>query len=176
VSVVRANVDPHSLEPAVRQLVMSMDKEIPVTDVQTMAELMSLQLSQPRFAMVLLSAFAGLALLLTLVGLYGVMTYSVSRRKREIGVRLALGAQRTSVLRMVLRDASLLLGSGIIIGLGAALIFASVMKTILYGTAERDPLVLAAVCVVMTMTGLLAAYLPALRAAGIEPVQALRVD
>jgi ABC-type antimicrobial peptide transport system permease subunit len=104
------------------------------------------------------------------------MMYSVSRRRREIGVRLALGAQRTSVLRMVLCDASLLLGSGIIIGLGAALIFASVMKTMLYGTAERDPLVLAAVCVVMMMTGLLVAYLPALRTAGIEPLQALRVD
>jgi predicted permease len=176
VSVVRTSVDPASLDPAVRQLVTSMDNDIPVTDVHTMSELMGLQLSQPRFAMVLLGAFAGLALLLTVVGLYGVMMYSVSRRTREIGVRLALGAQRAMVLRMVLRDASLLLASGIVLGLAATLSFASVLKTMLYGTASRDPLVLAAVCAVVAVTGLLAAYLPALRAAKIEPMQALRVD
>ena len=175
-SVVRTSVDPASLEPAVRQLVTALDKDIPVTDVHTMPELMSLQLSQPRFAMVLLGTFAGLALLLTVVGLYGVMMYSVSRRTREIGVRLALGAQRAMVLRMVLRDASLLLASGIAIGLAATLSFASVLKTMLYGTASRDPMVLAAVCAVVGMTGLLAAYLPAMRAAAIEPMQALRVD
>jgi predicted permease len=176
VSVVRTSVDPASLEPAVRQLVTSMDRDIPVTDVHTMPELMSLQLSQPRFAMVLLGTFAGLALLLTIVGLYGVMMYSVSRRTREIGVRLALGAQRSMVLRMVLRQASLLLASGIAIGLAATLTFASVLKTMLYGTASRDPLVLAAVCAVVAITGLVAAYLPALRAAAIEPMKALRVD
>jgi ABC-type antimicrobial peptide transport system permease subunit len=153
-----------------------MDKDIPVTEVAPMPDLMSLELSEPRFAMVLLGAFAALALLLTVVGLYGVMMYSVSRRTREIGVRLALGAQRAMVLRMVLRDASLLLASGIAIGLVATLCFASVLKTMLYGTASRDPLVLAAVCGVVAMTGLLAAYLPAVRAAAIEPMRALRAD
>ena len=133
VSVVRTSVDPLSLEPTVRQLVTSMDADIPVTDVRVMPELMSLQLSQPRFAMVLLGAFATLALTLTVVGLYGVMTYSVSRRTREIGVRLALGAQRAMVVRMVLRDATLLLGTGIAVGLAASLAFASVLKTMLYG-------------------------------------------
>lgn len=176
VSVVRTNVSPLSLEPAVRELVASLDKDIPVTDVQTMPELMSLQISRPRLAMVLLGSFAGLALLLTVIGLYGVMTYSVSRRTREIGVRLALGAQRATVARMVLRDASLLLLSGIAIGLAVSLAFASVLKTMLYGTAERDPLVLAAVCALVAVTGILAAWLPALRAAAIEPMQALRVD
>ena len=176
VSVVRTPVDPMSLEPTMRQLVTSMDADIPVTDVRVMPELMSLQLSQPRFAMVLLGAFAALALLLTVVGLYGVMMYSVSRRTREIGVRLALGAQRAMVVRMVLRDALLLLGSGIALGLVASLAFASVLKTMLYGTAARDPLVLAAVCAVVAMTGLGSAYLPALRASGIEPMQALRMD
>jgi predicted permease len=176
VSVVRTSVDPLSLEPTVRQLVTSMDADIPVTDVRVMPELMSLQLSQPRFAMVLLGAFAALALLLTVVGLYGVMMYSVSRRTREIGVRLALGAQRAMVVRMVLRDAAVLLGSGIAVGLAASLAFASVLKTMLYGTAARDPLVLAAVCAVVAIAGLGSAYLPAMRASGIEPMQALRMD
>jgi putative ABC transport system permease protein len=176
VTAVKTSVDPASLEPAARRLVASMDKDLPVTDVHTMVELMSLQMSQPRFAMVLLGAFAGLALLLTVVGLYGVMMYSVSRRTREIGVRLALGAQRAMVLRMILRDASLLLGSGIALGLAASLVFASVMKTMLYGTQERDPLVMAAVCGVVAVTGLIAAYLPAMRAAGIEPMVALRTE
>ena len=165
-----------SLEPAIRQLVSSMDKDIPVTDVHPMTELMSLQLSQPRFAMVLLGAFAGLALLLTVVGLYGVMMYSVSRRTREIGVRLALGAQRAMVLRMILQDASLLLAVGVGIGLAASLAFGSALRTMLYGTASRDPLVLTAVCAVVAGTGLLSAYIPALRASAIEPMQALRMD
>jgi putative ABC transport system permease protein len=175
-SVVRSNVSPTSLEPVIRGLVTSMDPEIPVNDVRTMQDLMSLQLSEPRFAMVLLGAFAGLALLLTVVGLYGVMMYSVSRRTREIGVRLALGAQRASVLRMVLRDASLLLAVGIAIGLVASLAFASTLRTMLYGSAPRDPLVLAVVCIVVACIGIVAAWLPARRAAGIEPMQALRMD
>jgi putative ABC transport system permease protein len=176
VSVIRTDVEPHSLEKAARELVSAMDKDIPVTEVRTMPELMSLQLSQPRFAMVLLGSFAGLALLLTVVGLYGVMMYSVSRRTREIGVRLALGAQRASVLGMVLRNACLLLGSGIVIGLAISLAFASVLKTMLYGTAARDPLVLSVVCASVAVTGLFAAWMPALRAAGIEPMQALRTE
>ena len=176
VSVVRTSVDPASLEPAVRQLVASMDKDIPVTDVRSMPELMSLQLSQPRFAMVLLGAFAALALTLTVVGLYGVMTYSVSRRTREIGVRLALGAQRAMVMRMVLREAAILLAAGVAIGLAASLAGGSALKTMLYGTAARDPLVLTAVCIVVAVAGLISAYLPALRAAAIEPMQALRMD
>jgi len=176
VSVVRTQVDADSLEPTVRQLVTSLDKDIPVTDVRTMPELMSLQLSQPRFAMVLLGAFAALALILTVVGLYGVMTYSVSRRTREIGVRLALGAQRAVVLRMVLREAAILLAAGVAIGLAASLAGGSALKTMLYGTTSRDPLVLAAVCILVTMAGLVSAFLPAMRAAGIEPMEALRTD
>jgi putative ABC transport system permease protein len=175
-SVVRTSVDPASLEPEIRQLVSSTDRDIPVTQVRTMRDLLSLQLAQPRLAMVLLGAFAGLALTLTVVGLYGVVTYSVSRRTREIGVRLALGAQRSTVLKMVLRDAATLLTVGIVIGLTAAIASASVLKTMLYGTGSRDPLVLAAVCIVLAAAGLLAAYLPALRAAAIEPMKALRTE
>jgi len=175
-SVVRTAVDPRSLEPEVRQLVSSMDRDIPVTEVRTMDELFSLQLAQPRFAMVLLGAFAGLALILTVVGLYGVMAYSVSRRTREIGVRLALGAQRSAVMGMMLREAAVLLLAGIAIGIVASLASASVLATVLYGVSPRNPLVLSVVCVVVALTGLLAAYIPSMRAASIDPMQALRTE
>ena len=139
-SVVRTSVDPTSLGASVQRIVSDMDKDIPVTRVRTMHELISSELSQSRFATILLSTFAGLAITLTIVGLYGVMTYSVSRRTREIGVRMALGAQRSTVLAMVLRDAAILLAAGIVIGVGAALASASVLKDMLYGTGARNPL------------------------------------
>jgi putative ABC transport system permease protein len=175
-SVVRTSVDPTSLAASVQRIVSAIDKDIPVTRVRTMNNLMYVQLAAPRFSMVLLGAFAGLALLLTIVGLYGVMTYSVSRRTREIGVRMALGAQRGSVLSMILRDAAILLVSGIAIGTGAALASASVLKSILFGTTPRDPWVMATVCAVVAVVGLGAAYVPALRAARVEPMVALRYE
>jgi predicted permease len=175
-TVARTAVDPMSLEPDARKLVASMDRDIPVTDVRTMRDLIGLQLAQPRFAMVLLATFAGLALVLTLVGLYGVMMYSIARRTREIGVRLALGASRGIVMQMVLRQAAALVGAGIAIGIAATLASASVLRSMLYGSAARNPAVLAVVCVVVALTGLLAAYLPALRASSIQPMQALRSE
>ena len=175
-SAVRTSVDPASLEPDVRRLVSSMDSDIPVTDVRTLSELLSLQLSQPRFAMILLSTFAGLALLLTVVGLYGVMAYSVSRRTREIGVRLALGAQRCAVMRMVLGEASILLSIGIAIGIVASLASASLLDKVLYGVQPRDPIVLLLVSIAVAMAGFLAAYIPSVRAASVDPMQALRTE
>ncbi|MGB6691869.1 MAG: FtsX-like permease family protein, partial [Terracidiphilus sp.] len=175
-TVVRTSVDPLSLEPAVRRLVTSMNANIPVTEVSTMSEMLSLQLAQSRFAMVLLGSFAALALVLTVVGLYGVMAYSVARRTREIGLRLALGAERARVLRMVLRDAATLLAIGIGIGLAGALVSGPVLAKMLYGAGPRDPVILAAVCAGVAIAGMMAAYLPALRAASIEPMQALRAE
>ncbi len=173
-TVARTAMDTLSLEPEAAKLVASMDSDIPVTDVHTMDDLIGLQLTQPRFAMVLLATFAGLALALTLVGLYGVMVYSVSRRTQEIGVRLALGASRGAVMQMVLCQAVVLVGVGIAIGIAATMASASVLRSMLYGTGARNPIVLALVCVVVALTGLLAAYLPSLRASSIQPMQALR--
>ena len=157
-----------------RKLVASMDKDVPVTDVHTMRELMSIQLSQSRFAMVLLSTFAGLAIVLTIVGLYGVMMYSVARRTREIGIRMALGAQRSLLLKMILREAAVLLGTGISIGLAGALLSAFVLKSMLYGTGSHNPVVLILVSIGVATAGVVAAYIPARRAASIDPMVALR--
>ena len=166
-SAVRTGMDPMSLEPEVRSL---------VTYVHTMRDLIGMQLAQPRFAMVLLGAFAGLALVLTVVGLYGVMAYSVARRTREIGVRLALGARRGAVLQMVMRQAAILVGAGMAIGLIATVASGSVLQSLLYGTGSRNPVVLAAVCCVVAVAGLVAAYVPAMRAAGVDPMVALRSE
>ncbi len=173
-TVVRSSVDPLSLEPSIRQIVSSLDKDIPVTEVRTMQELMFRQMAQPRFAMVLMGCFAGLALVLTVVGLYGVMMYAVTRRTREIGVRMALGARRGRVLGMVLRDAAKLLAIGLGIGMLATLLASSILRSMLYGTGSRNPLVLTLVCLAVGTAGLIAAYIPALRAASIEPMEALR--
>ena len=173
-TVVRSSLDPPSLEASIQGIVSAMDKDIPVTQVRTMNELMFSELAQPRFAAVLLSAFAGLALVLTIVGLYGVMTYSVSRRTREIGVRMALGAQRRAVLKMVLRDASILLAIGIALGITAAMALASVLQSLLYGTSSRNPVVLIEVSIGVAGAGLFAAYIPAFRAARVDPMVALR--
>jgi putative ABC transport system permease protein len=175
-TVVRTSVDPLSLEPSVRQLVSTLDKNIPVTQVRTMNELMFRQLSQPRFAMALIGTFAGLAIVLIVVGLFGVMMYSVARRTREIGVRMALGAQQTRVLKMVLNEAAILLALGIVIGVIAALVSTSVLQSMLYGVESRNPLVLLVVSVLVTLAGLAAAYIPAFRAAKVDPMVALRYE
>jgi putative ABC transport system permease protein len=175
-TVVRTSLDPTGLATSVQRVVSEMDKDIPVTRIRTMRDLMFRQLSQPRFTMVLLSSFAGLALILTIVGLYGVMTYSVTKRTREIGVRMALGAERASVLSMVLRDAGILVAAGIAVGIAAALASASILENMLYGVKARDPIVMVAVCSAVAVVGLAAAYIPARRAATVDPMIALRCE
>lgn len=174
--VTRTSVAPMSLVPAMRAQVSALDPDEPIYDVRTMDELVANGMAQPRFQMILLGSFAAMALLLTLVGLYGVMSWSVARRTREIGVRMALGAPRPKVLRMVLSEALRLLAIGIGIGIAGSLAGARLLSALLFGVDPRSPQVLAGVCALMIVAGLLAALVPAWRAATIEPVEALRTE
>ncbi len=176
-TIVRTATDPASMEQSLRGAVAeSGGKDLAVYDVRTMDDLMSLGLAQPRFHMVLLGTFAAIALLLTVIGLYGMMTYSVTRRKREIGVRMALGAERGSVLKMIVSEAAYLIGVGVTIGVAGALLSGAVLRSILYGTTSRNPMVIVTVSFLLILTGLFAAYIPARRAASIDPMQALRME
>jgi putative ABC transport system permease protein len=172
--VMKTSIPPAAMESAVRSAVASVDKEVPIYDVQPMEDLLGVGITRPRFQMLLLSSFAGIALRLTVVGLYGVLAYSVSKRTREIGVRVALGASRIMVQRMVLEQALLLVATGVVLGLAGAFAAGQVLANMLYGVSPRNPLLLASACCAITLTAALAALLPARRAASIDPMQALR--
>jgi putative ABC transport system permease protein len=162
------------MESAVRAVVASIDKEIPIYDVQPMDDLLGAGIARPRFQMLLLASFAGIALLLTVVGLYGVLSYSVLKRTREIGVRVALGASRRMVLGLVLKQAMLLVAVGLVLGLAGAFAAGQFLTNMLYGVSPRNPLLLAIACCAIAVTAAVAAFLPARRAASIDPMQALR--
>jgi putative ABC transport system permease protein len=172
--ILRTALPPRMLESAVRKEMTELDPLVPVFQIRTMEELLSTQVTEPRFHTVLLGCFAGVALLLTMVGLYGVMAYSVTRRTREIGVRIALGASRSMVLSMVLKQALVLLAAGLVLGLAASLAADRLLQSMLFGVSAVNPAVLGLSGLLVALTGLLAAYLPARRAAKVDPMEALR--
>jgi len=176
VVMLRTALPPRTLESAVREQMGALDPLVPVFQVRTMEELLSTQVTEPRFHTVLLGCFAGIALLLTMVGLYGVMAYSVTRRTREIGVRIALGASRSTVLSMVLQQALVLLVAGLVLGLATSLAVDRLLQSMLFGVSAVNPVVLALSGLLVALTGLLAAYLPARRAAAMDPMTALRYE
>jgi putative ABC transport system permease protein len=176
VVMLRTAVPPRMLESVIRKQMTDLDPNVPVFQIRTMAELLSLQVTEPRFHTVLLGCFAGIALLLTMVGLYGVMAYSVTRRTREIGVRIALGGSRGAVLSMVLKQALVLLAAGLVLGLAASWAADRLLESMLFGTSAVNPRVLGLSGLLVTLTGLLAAYLPARRAAKVDPLVALRYE
>ncbi len=170
----RTGADPASVVTAVTSAVHQVDPETPVTDVMTMNELISNTLTPQRSNMLLLAAFAGLALVLTAVGIYSVLSYAVRRRVREIGIRMALGASHSDVLKMIVTDGlkPILLGVGI--GLAAALALGRVVSSLIYGVRPTDPFTFAMVAFLLIAVGLLAIAVPAYRAARVEPIRTLR--
>lgn len=176
VAVAKTTGEPRSLIPAATKVVNAMDQDIPLFGVKSMEEYLAASVAAPRFSTTLLSIFAGVALVLTIVGLYGVMSYSVAQRTNEIGIRLALGAQTRDVLLMVVKHGSKLILIGLAIGLAAAFALTRWMASLLFGVTAKDPWTFAAVAVLLAIVALLACYVPALRATKVDPMEALRCE
>jgi putative ABC transport system permease protein len=172
--VLRTASDPVSLVPAVRAAILGIDPRFAITNVQTMDGLVLRSMATRRFGMLLLGAFAGLALLLAALGLYGVMSYGVAQRRKEIGVRMALGARERDVSLMVVREGMTLVLLGAVVGLGAGLILARLMSTLLYRVSAIDPPTWIGVSLLLGLVALMACYLAARRATKVDPMIVLR--
>lgn len=174
--VVRTSNDPKSLATAIRDQVLAVDKSQPIYDIQTMEERVARSVDERRFAVLLLAIFAGCALLLAAIGLYGVLSSAVTQRTREIGIRIALGAPPAAVLKQVVGKGMLLTGLGIAIGLAAALAVTRVMTSLLFEVSATDPLTFVLIVLILTGAALAACFVPARRATRIDPMAALRCD
>jgi putative ABC transport system permease protein len=172
--VIRTAAAPESALPAVRQKVRELDAELPVSTVRTMEQWISTGATQPRLNTILLALFAAVAVLISAIGIYGVLSYSVTRRTREIGVRMALGAQSADVLRLVVREGMAVGVAGIAIGLLGSIAVSRLLSALLFGVASRDPATFAGVAALLFSVALLACYIPARRAARVSPLEALR--
>lgn len=175
VLAVRTTGAPLSYSNAVRQQVLSLDRNQPVSDIRTMDDLVELQVGQRRLLMMLLGSFAGVAVLLALIGIYGVIAYSVAQRTQEVGIRRALGAQQSDILRLVIGQGFILALVGIAIGLGGAFALTRLMKTLLFRVSTTDPATFAGAALLFLLAALAASYIPARRATRIDPMAALRV-
>jgi len=174
--VVRTLWTPKSVAAEIRSALHAIDPNLAASDIQTMGQLESAASARRRFQTSLLTVFAVIALSLAVVGLYGLMAYSVGRRTREVGIRMALGAQRSNVLLLVLSKAALLLGLGLISGLVASWFVTRAIQAFLFGVGRHDPVTILSVCALLVVSGLIAAIIPARRAASIDPMQALRTE
>jgi putative ABC transport system permease protein len=173
---VRTTVEPESLTGAVRGAVLSIDKNQPVYDVRTMEDVRSASVANMRMVVILFGVFAALALLLAAVGIYGVLSYAVAQRTHEIGIRLALGAQRTDVLRLVVGHGMRLVILGVVLGTAGAFAVTRLLESLLFGVSATDPATFAAVSAALSAVALLACYIPARRATRVDPIIALRYD
>lgn len=174
--VVRTSNNPEALVPAVRSLVASRDKDLPLRDVKTLDEYVNASISAPRFETVLLGIFAGLAFALMAIGLYGVISYSVVQRAREMGIRMALGAQRRNILGKVVREGLVLALVGTGAGIAASFLITRLMKSILYGVGATDPVTFVFVPMLLIFVSLLASFIPARRATLVDPMSVLREE
>jgi putative ABC transport system permease protein len=171
---VQTTTPPESVVSAIREQVRSLDTDQPITNVRTMDELLSRSLSSTKFSLWLLGAFAGLSLLLAAIGIYGVMVTVVTQRTREIGLRMALGAQRIDILRLVISQGMVPVITGIVVGLGAAIGLTRLMSTLLFGVKPTDVATFVTVALMLAAIGVLASYLPARRATKVDPLVALK--
>ncbi|MGE0129992.1 MAG: ABC transporter permease [Blastocatellales bacterium] len=174
--VVRTTGDPISMAAAVRAEIWKLDKDLPLFRVRTMEQILSESVAAQRFNMLLLTVFAALALLLAAIGIYGLMSYATAQRTHEIGIRLALGARASDVLRLVMRQGVILTISGVAVGLAGAFALTRVMTGLLFGVSATDPLIFTLIASLLTLVALLACYLPARRAAKVDPMVALRYE
>jgi len=170
----RASGDPANLAAAIRSQVLAIDKDQPVTAIRTVNEVIASTTAPRRFNTLLLAIFAAVAMALTAVGVYSVISYSVTQRTQEVGVRIALGARPRDVIRLILKQGLTLTLIGVAAGVLGAIAAARVMSGLLYGVTATDPATFAAISLLLAMVALLACYLPARRAARVEPVAALR--
>jgi predicted permease len=174
--VVRTVGNPAALAPAVKETVWRFDRNLPISEVATMDQVVADATAEPRFEMLLLGMFAAVALALAAVGIYGVMSYAVSRRTHEIGIRVSLGASRAGVLWMVLRQGMALAAAGAVAGGAGALLLSRLMTKLLYAVKPTDPVTFVAGVAVLGLVALVATYIPAWRATRIDPVSALRCE
>jgi len=174
--VVRTAGDPAAYGPAIQSQVWTLDKSVPVSEMQTMDHVVDEATAEPRFYLLLLSAFAAVAVTLAAVGIYGVMSYSVSRRNREIGIRIALGARAGDVVRLVVGQGMVLVGCGLVLGIVGALALSGAMSGLLYGVRSTDPGTFLLVAILLVGVAGAACYVPARRAAKVDPVEALRCE
>jgi putative ABC transport system permease protein len=172
--LVQARGRPEELAGSIRELIARLDPELPVLNLQTMDQILYDSTGSPRFYMVLMSTFGGIAILLAAVGFYGVMAYAVGRRTHELGVRVALGASTARIRWMVVRQGALITTIGIGLGLAGCVALAGVLESFLYGISPTDPLTYGVLVVVVAVVGLLACYVPARRATRVDPSIALR--
>jgi putative ABC transport system permease protein len=174
--VVRTDGDPQTLAGSIRGAVREVDPSLPVYGLRPMSEVVARSMVQPRFLSLLLATFAGIALFLAAIGIYGVMAYAVAQRTQEIGVRMALGAQRLHVLRLVFGQGFVLLAIGTAIGLGGAFALTRLMHNLLFEITPTDPLTYSGVVVLLAVVALFACYIPARRATRVDPLVALRYE
>ena len=174
--VLRAEGDPAAIMKRVRRGVERIDPRQVIYGVQTLDDVVARSLAARRLSMILLGMFAALALLLACVGIYGVISYLVGQRTREIGLRMALGAQRSDVIRLVLGEGARMALLGVVVGIGGAFAMTRLMANQLFGITAQDPLTFVAVGTLLTLVALFACYLPARRAVHVDPLVALRRD
>ncbi|HEY1576758.1 MAG TPA: FtsX-like permease family protein, partial [Terracidiphilus sp.] len=173
---VRSTLPPATVANEIRVTLKSIDPNIAATDILTMGDMVSIATARRRFQTSLLTVFAGIALIMALVGLSGLMRFSVNRRTREVGIRMALGAERRDVMLLILRNASVLVIWGVGLGLACTWIATRLLKSFLFGVGQHDPFTVVTVSVMLVVCGLMAAFVPARRAASIDPMQALRTE